>query len=100
VRLTQKLTPDDTKLQEWPAFFRDVLVVMGNNNTWQQATGRNIAQAAGNGTAAVDDQSRRSVFDQRDQTIQGNQTNIAGDVNTGGGMVNTGTTYHSQDRSG
>ncbi|MEZ4730237.1 MAG: hypothetical protein R3E79_24165 [Caldilineaceae bacterium] len=33
-------------------------------------------------------------------TIQGNQTNIAGDVKTDGGMVNTGTTHHSQDRPG
>lgn len=37
------------------------------------------------------DQSSR-VFDQRGQTVHGNQTNIAGDVNTGGGLFNAGPT--------
>lgn len=31
------------------------------------------------------------VFDHSGQTVEGNQTNIAGDVDTGGGMFNTGS---------
>ncbi|MCB0060712.1 MAG: caspase family protein [Caldilineaceae bacterium] len=33
------------------------------------------------------------TFDQSGQTVHGNQTNFAGDINTGGGMVNTGNIH-------
>lgn len=33
----------------------------------------------------------QSIFDQRNEKVEGNQTNIVGDVDTGGGMFNTGT---------
>lgn len=70
-RLVHELTPRQDGQLLVPPFFR-VLIVHGPLQT---------------------------MFDQRWQTVD-HQTNIAGDVNTGGGMVNTGTTHHSQDRSG
>jgi hypothetical protein len=66
----------------------------------QTATGRNIAQAAPGGTATVNDHSRHTVFDQRGQTVHGRQTNIAGNVNTGGGLFNSGTIHTGGNLTG
>lgn len=59
-------------------------------NTQQTATGRNIAQAGPGGSATVNDRSRRTAFDQRNQTVLGPQTNIEGGVHTAGGIFNSG----------
>ena len=59
----------------------------------QTATGRNIAQAGPDGTATINDHSHRTAFDQRGQTVHGGQTNIAGNVNTGGGLFNSGVIH-------
>ncbi|MSP12241.1 MAG: hypothetical protein EXR62_04695 [Chloroflexi bacterium] len=57
-------------------------IITGDNNTVQQATGRNTAQAAGGGRATVTDRSRRTTFDQRGQQVQ-YQYNAANDINFG-----------------
>ncbi|MEZ4730259.1 MAG: AAA family ATPase [Caldilineaceae bacterium] len=55
-----------------------VTVVTGNANTVQQAAGNTISQAGE--TATATDASHQTTIDQRGQTIQGNQTNVAGDL--------------------
>lgn len=62
-------------------------------NIQQTATGRNIAQAGPGSTATVNDHSYRTAFDQRGQTVHGGQTNITGNVNTGGGLFNSGVIH-------
>lgn len=69
---------------------KDSPIVTGDNNTIQQARGRNIAQAGPGGSSTVNDHSRRTAFDQRNQTVLGGQTNIEGGVHTSGGTLNTG----------
>ena len=60
---------------------KESTIITGSGNTVQTATGSNIAQAGPGGTATVNDHSSHSVFDQRGQTVHGDQFNIAGDYN-------------------
>ncbi|MFN8444376.1 MAG: caspase family protein [Caldilineaceae bacterium] len=62
-------------------------VAIGGN-----VTGSNIITGDNN---RVDQSSR--TFDQRGQNVRGNQTNVAGNVNTGGGLFNAGNIHTTGD---